>query len=649
MSFLSVTDLNKFAGSGESRFHILKNINLHFEHGEFVAIVGPSGSGKSTLMNILGCLDVPTSGSYSVEGIETGQMDPDQLAELRSNKFGFIFQRYNLLNSLSAVENVALPAIYAMMPEKERLVRAQELLQTLDLATKANNKPCELSGGQQQRVSIARALMNGGEVILADEPTGALDSEAGEAVMGVLRDLNRQGHTIILVTHNSEIAAYASRTIEIRDGKIVADHKITARPPSPMQIKAATHHYSARSLVVNQLVESFKMSLQSIVAHKLRSILTMLGIVIGIASVITVVALGRGSQEKILADIRAMGTNTIEIFPGDGFGDMQAWRIKSLTVDDTIILAQQNYVAGVTPNINTQGVTAYAHSSANTLINGVSSQFINVKGLKMESGRFLLADDIEEITSVAVIDQKAKSALFPDEEQPVGKIIICNKQPLEVIGVVKERKISTGPSEKNPNIFVPYTTAMHKIIGTHDISSITVKMRDDVNSQVAEKSIIRLLTQLHDGKKDFFTFNIDSIKKTVEKTTDTLKLLISGIALISLAVGGIGVMNIMLVSVTERTVEIGIRMAIGARRYNILTQFLIEAVIICLVGGFLGIIFSLLASPVFQLFTENLALSYSVGSAILALCCSIFMGVLFGFMPASSASRLSPIVALARE
>lgn len=649
MPFLSVTDLNKFAGSGESRFHILKNINLHFEHGEFVAIVGPSGSGKSTLMNILGCLDVPTSGSYSVEGIETGQMDPDQLAELRSNKFGFIFQRYNLLNSLCTVENVALPAIYAMMPEKERLVRAQELLQTLDLANKVNNKPCELSGGQQQRVSIARALMNGGEVILADEPTGALDSEAGEAVMGILSDLNRQGHTIILVTHNSEIAAYASRTIEIRDGKIVADHKKNARPPSPMATKVTIRHFSARSLVVNQLVESFKMSLQSIVAHKLRSILTMLGIVIGIASVITVVALGRGSQEKILADIRAMGTNTIEIFPGDGFGDMQAWRIKSLTVDDTIILAEQNYVAGATPNINAQGVTAYANSSANTLINGVSSQFLNVKGLKMESGRFLLADDIEDNASVAVIDQKAKAALFPDGEQPVGKIIICNKQPLEVIGVVKERKISAGPSEKNPNIFIPYTTAMYKTIGTHDVSSITVKVRDDVNSQVAEKTITRLLTQLHDGKKDFFTFNIDSIKKTVEKTTDTLKLLISGIALISLAVGGIGVMNIMLVSVTERTVEIGIRMAIGARRYNILTQFLIEAVIICLVGGFLGIILSLLASPVFQLFTENLALSYSVGSAILALCCSIFMGVLFGFMPASSASRLSPIVALARE
>ena len=221
MSFLSVTDLNKFAGSGESRFHILKNINLHFEHGEFVAIVGPSGSGKSTLMNILGCLDVPTSGSYSVEGIETGQMDPDQLAELRSNKFGFIFQRYNLLNSLSTVENVALPAIYAMMPEKERLVRAQELLQTLDLANKINNKPCALSGGQQQRVSIARALANNPAYILADEPTGNLDSATGKKIFNLLHSLSRtKNTTIVVVTHDLDIAGKTDRTFTLSDGKI---------------------------------------------------------------------------------------------------------------------------------------------------------------------------------------------------------------------------------------------------------------------------------------------------------------------------------------------------------------------------------------------------------------------------------------------
>lgn len=648
MTLLSVVNLNKFSEHGENRVHILKNVTINIDSGEFVAIVGPSGSGKSTLMNVLGCLDVPTSGSYTVEGVETRRMDEDQLAALRSKKFGFIFQHYNLLRNLTALENVALPAIYAVLPRKERLVRAQNLLQKLGLNSKLANKPHELSGGQQQRVSIARALMNGGEVILADEPTGALDTESGKSVMQVLSALNQKGHTIVIVTHSKDVANHANRIIEIRDGEVISDYKKNIGGHKEKKMGTNYSQFKAIYIVKNQLFESLKISIHSIISHKLRSLLTMIGIIIGIASVVTMVALGRGSQEKILADIRAMGPNTIEIFPGKGFGDMQAWRIESLKVDDVDALSTRNYLDGATPIITAPGISVSGRLSANILINGVNSKFSRIKGLQMELGRFLVPEDIENNASVAVIDKKTKIAFFSELEHPIGKIIICNNQPLKIIGIIKENKMALGASD-NPNIFIPYSTAMYKIFGNDRLNSIIVKVIHRINPQVAEKNLTQFLIARHEGKKDFFTYNMDSVKKTVEKTTNTLKILIIGIAVISLAVGGIGVMNIMLVSVSERTVEIGIRMAIGARRYNVLAQFLIEAVLICLLGGFGGIVLSFLASPIFDLFTESFALSYSWTSIILAFFCSIFIGVLFGFIPARNASQLSPIAALARE
>ncbi len=318
MNVIELKDIIKSYGEGDSRVDVLRNISLSIEQGDFVAIIGQSGSGKSTLMNILGCLDTPTSGSYTVYGKEAASLDPDGLAALRSEKFGFVFQRYNLLGSLNATENVALPAVYAGMGQAERLQRARELLERLGLADRLANKPGELSGGQQQRVSIARALMNGGDIILADEPTGALDSRSGEQVMEILMELHQAGHTIILVTHDRHIAEYAGRIIEIRDGEIIAD---TRRAPEPQEAERGDPVFARPNRLLfmrDQFIEALRMSVQAIFAHKLRSLLTMLGIIIGIASVVTVVALGRGSQEKILADISAMGTNTIDIMPGTG-------------------------------------------------------------------------------------------------------------------------------------------------------------------------------------------------------------------------------------------------------------------------------------------------------------------------------------------
>lgn len=646
MNIIELKNIHKFFGQEKNKVHVLKGINLSIQKGDFVAIIGQSGSGKSTMMNIIGCLDTPTSGSYKINGVEVGKMGKDQLAELRCKTFGFIFQRYNLLNSLKASENAALPAIYLGLNEEDRNKRAIELLKKLDLSNKLNNKPNELSGGQQQRVSIARALMNGGEIILADEPTGALDSKSGEIVMETIKSLHKQGHTIILVTHDSHIASQANRIIEIKDGEIISD------------VRKASEFYDMTDSVKNikrsrldaikySFLESLNMSVHAIISNKMRSLLTMLGIIIGIASVVSVVALGNASQAKILEQINSMGTNTIDIMPGTGFGDMRSGRVKTLKVGDSDYLGKQGFIDNSTPNVSASGTLVYENHSVTAQLKGVGAAFFDVKGKKIAQGRVFNQEEVNTMASVVVIDDNTLKEVFTEDANPVGKILIFNKKPLQIIGVTKKDN-TPGPSSDSMNIWTPYTTAMYKINGSSDINSITVKISDKVNSQVAEESIENILTTLH-GKKDFFMINSDSIKQTVESATNTMKLLIASIAVISLIVGGIGVMNIMLVSVTERTREIGIRMAIGAKQADILQQFLIEAILICLVGGFMGVALSMLIGVGFNTLSEDFGMIFSTASIILALVCSSAIGIIFGYMPAKNASNLNPIDALASE
>ena len=645
MSLIECKNINRYFGSGANRVHVLKDVSLSIEKGDFVAIIGQSGSGKSTLMNILGCLDSATSGSYQIDGIETAKMEPDELAALRRERFGFIFQRYNLLGSLTARDNVALPAVYMGMGGKERSNRAEKLLQDLGLEGKEGNKPSELSGGQQQRVSIARALMNGGEIIFADEPTGALDTASGKNVIEIIQKLHKEGHTVIMVTHDPGIAAIANRIIEIRDGEIISDS--SKNPEIPESKIERIKEKSSWLFYYDQFVEAFKMSVQAIMAHKMRSLLTMLGIIIGIASVVSVVALGNGSEKKILADISAMGTNTISIVPGRGFGDRRSGRIKTLTLDDAKVIAKQSYVASATPQTNSSGTLTYRNTDLSASLYGVGEQYFDVRGLKLESGRLFDEGDVKEDAQVVVIDQNTKNKLFGEDTDPLGKTILFRKRPLTVIGVMQKEENSFGNADVLM-LWSPYTTVMHQITGESHTNSITVKIKDDANTQVAEKGLTELLKTRH-GTEDFFMNNSDSIKQMVESTTGTMKLLISSIALISLVVGGIGVMNIMLVSVTERTKEIGVRMAIGARRNNILQQFLIEAVLICIIGGLVGVGLSTAISLVFNQFVTEFPMEISIGSVIGAVVCSTAIGVAFGFMPANKASKLNPIDALSKD
>lgn len=637
--------------AGESTIRVLKNINLTINAGEMVAIMGASGSGKSTLMNILGCLDKPTSGTYTVGGRVTNQLSVDELAELRREHFGFIFQRYHLLNALTAQGNVDVPAIYAGVPKEQRQKRAIEILTRLGLADKINNKPNQLSGGQQQRVSIGRALMNGGQIILADEPTGALDRKNGHEVIAILKELHQQGHTIIIVTHDPNIAQNAQRIIEISDGNIIADsvnpqfHQDSDETREVKQIVTAKTKDNL-SAKYDRFKDAFKIAILSMLSQRLRTFLTMLGIIIGIASVVSVVALGEGSRQQILSDISAMGTSTLEIFPGSGFGDRNAVRITTLRSSDADALSQQSYIHSATPNISTSVYFRRGNQALAGTVNGVGEQFFEVRGYLITQGKAFDASSVAQSTQDAVIDTNTVKQLFPNQD-PIGQVLYVGQLPIKVIGVAVRQNQGFGSNE-SLNIWLPYTTVINRMIGQTSLRSITVRVNDDVDLSVAEQAVERVMMQRH-GVKDFFIFNSDSIRQTIESATATMTLLVSAIALISLVVGGIGVMNIMLVSVTERTREIGVRMAVGARSSDILQQFLIEAVLVCLIGGILGILLSLLIGALFAYFVTTFSMIFSLTAIVAAFACSSFIGIVFGYFPAKRAAQLDPIYALERE
>ena len=647
-ALLQVRNLRREFPAGDDTIAVLKDINLDIAAGEMVAIVGQSGSGKSTLMNILGCLDRPTSGSYTVAGRHTGQMQPDELAQLRREHFGFIFQRYHLLGDLDARGNVEVPAVYAGTPAEARRARAEKLLARLGLGERTGHKPGQLSGGQQQRVSIARALMNGGEVILADEPTGALDSASGVEVMKILGELHAEGHTIIIVTHDMQVAEHCQRIIEIRDGQIIVDRRndkvaATGEPKRTEKVRTGGTAFQAAR---DRFTEAFRMALLAMNAHRLRTFLTMLGIIIGIASVVSVVAMGNGSQQQIMQNISALGTNTIDIYPGSGFGDMRSGRVQTLKAADATALSQQSYVDSATPSVSSSITARIGNKAANAQVNGVGEQFFRVKGVNLVSGRLFDDDDVRAMAQVVVIDENTRNQLFGAQD-PMGQVVLLGNMPARVIGVAKRQSMGMGGST-NLTVWAPHTTVMGRMLGQAHVNSITVRVNDETPMPAAEAAITRLLTLRH-GKQDFFLNNTADIRQTIESSSKTMTLLISSIAAIALLVGGIGVMNIMLVSVTERTREIGVRMAVGARQSDIRQQFLIEAVLVCLLGGVLGIGLALSIGWAFETFGASFPMLFSTGSIVAAFACSTVIGIAFGFLPARSAAQLDPVDALARE
>lgn len=639
---IELRDVTRVFRNGEIETPVLHGIDLDIYPGEFVAIVGQSGSGKSTLMNILGCLDKASGGHYRFNGRDVSTLDRDGLAHLRREAFGFVFQSYNLLAGLSAVDNVAMPAVYAGLSVTERRERATGLLTSLGLGERLDHTPSQLSGGQQQRVSIARALMNGGNIILADEPTGALDSRSGRDVMALLKDLSAKGHTVILITHDAEVASNADRIIEIRDGRIVSDPgPATAETGSALLPESS----SRESSIAQELLEAGRTAFRSLHSNIFRTVLTLLGIVIGVGSVITMLAIGDGARQAVVDRISSMGSNLLLVRPGGP--DMRGgrWSVSTLVIEDVEALNELPDILAAIPELTGSQTLRFGNNDHSAELNATSFRFPIARQWPVAQGTFFSEEDEQAYATVAVLGQTVADKFFPGGDA-LGEYIMVNNILFQVIGVMSKRGGSPMGQDQDDVVFVPFSTGSLRLFGQRFLRNATIAVADQSRMNEVQSAAHALLLQRH-GTEDFQIHNMASLIDTVSATQNTMTLLLGSIAAISLLVGGIGVMNIMLVSVTERTREIGIRMATGARTRHILQQFLIEAVVVSALGGVIGVALGLGTAALIASF--GTAITYSITPVVLAFSCAFLTGLVFGYLPARKAARLDPVAALATE
>ncbi len=635
---IELKQVGKTFKNGDIEVEVLHGIDLEIRAGEFVAIMGASGSGKSTLMNILGCLDRPSRGRYLFNGEDVSQLGRDALARLRREAFGFVFQSYNLIATASATRNVEVPAVYAGMPAAERRARAERLLGMLGLEERLGHRPNQLSGGQQQRVSIARALMNGGQIILADEPTGALDSKSGKEVMALLHELSAKGHTVIVITHAREVAEQAHRVIEIADGRIVSD-------PGPRGTQERlVEKAKTESSFLPGLLEAAKAATAALRANVFRTALTLLGIVIGVGSVIAMLAVGNGAKQQVLDRISGMGTNLLLVRPGAP-NQRGPGGIATLVPEDAQAIAALPNVLAAVPEQGGSATARYRGTDYQTQVNATGAEFTLARAWPVARGLFFSQDDVRGYAAVAVLGQTVAKTLFAGES-PLGKHIVLNNTLFQVIGVMSERGASPMGQDQDDVVFVPVSTGSMRLFGQRHVRSITVAV-DDVGRIDDTQDAVATLLEARHRRIDFQIRNMASLLETAVETQNTLTVLLGSIAAISLLVGGIGVMNIMLVSVTERTREIGIRMATGARMRDILQQFLGEALAVSALGGLIGVVGGLSAAAAIG--ALGTPVQFTAGPVLLAFGCAFATGLVFGYMPARKAARLDPVVALSSE
>ena len=658
MNIIELRDIKKTYSTGKAAVAALQGVSLSIEQGEFVAIMGPSGSGKSTLLHLLGFLDRPDSGEYLLGGKDITGLTDNQLALLRNHLMGFVFQQFHLLPRITSLENAELPLIYA--GKRHMKAKAMEKITDVGLAERALHRPNELSGGEQQRVAIARALVNDPLVIFADEPTGNLDTKSQNEIMAIITGLNNKGKTIVMVTHEEEVAEYARRIIKMRDGKILSDETKKSvpaiKPSEPVKISIDEIVSESQTDIKRaELTDHFRQAFFSITSHKMRALLSMLGILIGVAAVIAMLALGAGAQESIQKQLASLGSNLLMVRPGSqqlhGVS-LGAGAVTRFTFQDVDAIAKLPGVRRVSPTVSGGAQLVYASKNWNTQVQGTGVNYADMHAAVPTTGAFFREEEVRMRARVALLGTTVVTQLFGNSD-PMGAIIRINRITFKVIGILPQ-KGATGWRDQDDVVIIPVTTAMYRLMGKQYVDSIDVEVTDLPLMDGVQKAIVELLMKRHhmaptkENENSFEIRNMADIKQTMEATTKTMSWLLGAIAAISLLVGGIGIMNIMLVSVTERTREIGLRKAIGARESDIMTQFLIEAVTMTFTGGVAGVLFGAGIAFLLSIFA-GWTIKVSLFSILLATIFSIAVGLVFGLWPARQAAKLNPIEALRYE
>jgi len=634
---------------GKTTLTALDNINLKIEQGEFLSIIGRSGSGKSTLLNVIGLLDTPDEGKYELFGKDISLFNDTELAQMRNKVFGFVFQQFHLLPRLTALENVKLSLLYSGNLENSDK-RSISALEKVGLMERQNHRPNELSGGQQQRVAIARALVNNPSIILADEPTGNLDSRSGKEILEILKNLNSEGSTVIIVTHDELVAKETNRTIKISDGRISEDTGFSKKE------KKIFYDVSQKSKAsfLNEISENFFTGLNALLNNKTRTFLSMLGILIGVAAVITMIALGTGARKSVEAQFSSLGASILTLRPGPfrhGGVWLEPGSVTRFTqLDAESIKENVANIKSISPVVSGKVTVAFKNKNYRTQLIGASSEYENMKVGKPQSGRFFTPEEDKSRKRVALLGKTVIKEISPNSSI-IGETIKINKISFLVIGVLKERGAS-GFRDEDDVVIIPINTAMKRVLGKQYVDSIEIEVADKTKINDAEEAIKTHIIKKHDipeSKSETFNIrNMAAIREALSSASRIMSLLLAIIAAISLVVGGIGIMNIMLVSVTERTKEIGLRKAIGANNLAILTQFLIEAMIISGSGGIMGILIGIAATKIISGITEWTTI-ISLFSVIISFLFSFVIGIIFGIWPAKKASKLNPVEALRYE
>lgn len=663
---IALKNINKTYRTGKVGIRALRNVSLKIAPGEFLAIIGPSGSGKSTLLHTLGFLDRPDSGSYRLGETDITRLTDDELALLRNRLVGFVFQQFHLLPRATVLENVELPLIYA--GKRHLREKAHESVKAVNLQQRASHHSNELSGGEQQRVAIARSLVNEPSIILADEPTGNLDTKSGEEIITILKKLNQEGKTIIMVTHEKEIARHAKRIIHMRDGEIISDERKGAEPQGRLSGSKAVDitdilpRPSAQGRGLSQsrfmrgraeFIDHLRQGAYAMLSHKMRSFLSMLGILIGVAAVIAMLALGEGARESIAERLATLGSNLLTVRPGSrrfhGVA-LEAGAVTRFTLQDANAIAKLPQVKNVSASVRGSGQIVYGNRNWNTRVEGTGADYAQMRAAIPTIGRFFTEEEVRIRQKVILLGATVARELFGNTN-PINATIKINRINFQVIGILPEKGAS-GWRDRDDLVLIPITTAMYRLLGKEYIDSIDVEVKDSElmeEAQTAMRGLIIKRHRLDEGDEDSFQIrNMAEIQEAIESTTETMSWLLGSIAAISLLVGGIGIMNIMLVSVTERTREIGLRKAIGARRTDIMTQFLIEAVVMTFLGGVCGVILGAGIAALLAIFA-GWATKVSLFAIILATTFSITVGVGFGLWPARQAAGLDPVEALRYE